>query len=254
LQELNGRYHTPAYNLVMNKQIDESVLQKIRKLLALAQNNKNANERDVAMQFAMDMLAKHNLSMAQIMQAGAIGDDNGAVKVGEYESDIRLERWTKDICSAVCKLYYCDYYMTGALSENYALRTVPVFIGTRENISVAIEVANYLIRSVRSESNMAFKDAALRRSFRQGAARRIYERACQMIAAEKSQGTSTGTSLIVVRNGLEKANQSYLKKLKLKYTTPRVSYIDGNAYNQGQEFGDSVGLDRTKRPAGHIQG
>ena len=226
----------------MNKQIDESTVQKIRKLLALAQNNKNANERDVAMQFAMDMLAKHNLSVAEIMEAGE-GDTRG-VDVGEYESDIRMERWTKDICSAVCKLYYCDYYTTEALSVNFAFRTVPVFIGTKENIAVAVEVANYLIKSVRKESNAAFYEPMLRRSFRQGAARRIYERAAEMIAAEKRQGESTGTSLVVVRNNLETANQSYLSTLKLTYTSPRISYIDGDAYTQGQEFGDSVGLDK----------
>ena len=237
----------------MNKQIDESVIQKIRKLLALAQNNKNANEREVAMQFAMDMLAKHNLSVAEIMQAGqgANGDD---VKVGEFESDIRLERWTKDICSAVCKLYYCDYYMTEALTANLAIRTVPVFIGTKENVAVAVEVANFLIKSVRKESNAAFVEPMRRRSFRQGAARRIYERAAEMLAAEKHSGESTGTSLVVVRNGLEKANQSYLSTIKLTYTTARVSYIDGDAYNQGQQYGESVGLEKTSRPAGHING
>ena len=226
----------------MNKQIDESIIQKIRKLLALAQNNKNANERDVAMQFAMDMLAKHNLSIAEIAQAGSAGP--GDVKVGEFESDIRLERWTKDICSAVCQLYYCDYYSTEAFTLNYAVRTVPVFIGTKENIAVAVELANYLIKSVRKESNAAYGDARLRRSFRQGAARRIYERAIEIIAAEKRQGASTGTSLVVVRNKLESANQNYLSTLKLTYTSPRVSYIDGNAYSQGQEFGDSVGLNK----------
>ena len=39
----------------------ESIIQKIRKLLALAEGNKNEHEREVAMQFAMELLSKHNL-------------------------------------------------------------------------------------------------------------------------------------------------------------------------------------------------
>ena len=44
----------------------EAVIEKIRKLLALAEGNANEHEREVAMRFAMDLLGKHNLSIAQM--------------------------------------------------------------------------------------------------------------------------------------------------------------------------------------------
>lgn len=37
---------------------DRSVVEKIKKLLSLAEGNQNQHERELAMKFAMDLLAK----------------------------------------------------------------------------------------------------------------------------------------------------------------------------------------------------
>ncbi len=216
----------------------ETTLQKIRKLLALADGNQNENEREVAMQFAMDLLAKHNLTISQVE---GIEFDR---QVGEYAGNIRLERWTKHVVSAACTLYYTDFFISDRYDWKGSRRTIPVFVGTEENVTVTMEVAAWLVNSIRAQSNLAFKDPHDRRSFRQGAARRILERAEAMVEAEKRQGISTGTSLMVVRNSLESANQKYIDKLDLRYTAPRVSYVEREAYAQGLDFGDQVGLER----------
>jgi hypothetical protein len=216
----------------------ETTLQKIRKLLALADGNQNQNEREVAMQFAMDLLSKHNLTMSEVM-----GVELGQ-QIGEYHGDIRLERWTKDVLTAACTLYYTDYYISDRYDWKGSRRTIPVFIGTEENVAVTMEVATWLINSIRLQSNATYKDQYDRRSFRQGAARRVMERAVAIVEAEKSQGQTTGTSLMVVRNSLESANQKYLDKLDLHYSSPRTSYVDMKAYSQGQDFGNQVGLKR----------
>jgi len=215
----------------------ETTVEKIRKLLALADGNKNEHEREVAMQFAMDLLAKHNLTVSQVQEFEL---DN---ETGEYQGNIRLERWTKDVLAAACTLYYTDFYIHDVCDSRGVWRSVPVFIGTKENVAVTMEVATWLIQSVRLQSNAAFKSAFDRRSFRQGAAYRLLERAREMIEAEKRQGQSTGTSLMVLRNSLESANQKYLDKLNLRYTSRRSSYISADAYAQGQSFGEKVGLD-----------
>jgi hypothetical protein len=222
----------------------ETTLQKIRKLLALADGNENENEREVAMQFAMDLLAKHNLTVSEVQQAEF--DQH----TGEYTGSIRLERWTRDVVNAACTLYYTDFYIRDIYTAKGTFRTVPVFIGTEENVAVTMEVATWLVNSIRLESNALYSDAYERRSFRQGAACRVLERAIAMVEAEKRQGQSTGTSLMVVRNSLESANQKYLERLDLRYTSPRSSYIDGAAFAQGQNFGDHVGL--AKRAQGQI--
>jgi hypothetical protein len=87
---------------------NEPVVDKIRKLLALADGNANCNEheRDVAMRFAMDLLAKHNLTVAQVQ--GASLD----IHIEEIEANFRLDPWIRYVLSAACKLYYTQYYIS----------------------------------------------------------------------------------------------------------------------------------------------
>ena len=208
----------------------ETIIEKIRKLLALAEGNKNEHERQVAMQFAMELLSKHNLSVAQV-QGQALKID-----VCVMEGDFRLERWIQWVLDAVCDLYYTDYYIS--------TRKTAMFVGTAENIAVSIDVAEWLIDSIRKESNRLYKDNYQRRSFRLGAAWQIVLRAMDLVIEEKVsvQLKTPGTSLAIVRNQLERANEDYLSRLNLRQTTRRRVYIDQGSFDSGSSYGDGVAL------------
>ncbi len=223
---------------------NDSVVQKIQKLLALAEGNQNEHERDVAMRFAMDLLAKHNLSLAQV-EGTVFGAD-----LQEIKGNFKLDRWIRSILSAACKLYYTELYIDGGEWDWWGERRInqrPVFIGTSENIAVTIEVAAFLIESVRLESNRAFKTAYERKSFRLGAASRLYERAVELVRQEQSMGQSAqsgagGTSLVVIRNQLERMNREYMSTLNLRRKKTRAVYIDSVAFAEGTVYGDQVRL------------
>lgn len=222
---------------------NDSVVQKIQKLLALAEGNQNEHERDVAMRFAMDLLAKHNLSLAQV-EGTVFGAD-----VQEAKGYFKLDRWIRSILHAACKLYYTDFYIDGGEWDYWSERYVnkyPIFIGTSENIAVTIEVAAYLIESVRLESNRAFRTAHERKSFRLGAAARLYQRAVLLVNQETSSSSNRstgGTSLMVLRNQLERINREYLSTLDLRKGRRRQAvYIDSIAYAEGTVYGDQVRL------------
>jgi hypothetical protein len=223
------------------KPTDNSIVQKIRKLLALADSNKNSHEheREVAMQAALDLLAKHNLSMTQV--------ENTALDIRpeEIHLDIKLDPWIRDILSAACRLYYTDYYMTGTRNWQGRVERHPVFVGTAENIAVTIDVATWLINSIREESNRLYKDAYERRSFRVGAADRILRRSLEIRTTERQgAATTTGTNLMVLRNQFEQANQKHLSTKHFKTFKPRAIYLDEGAFADGESFGDQVGLSR----------
>jgi hypothetical protein len=209
----------------------ESIIQKIRKLLALADGNQNEHEREVAMQFAMELLSKHNLSVAQV-EGQAL-----EINVCEVEGDFaRLERWMQYVLDAVCELYYTDYYIS--------IRKTAMFVGTAENVAVSIDVAEWLIQSIRKESNRLYKDSYQRRSFRTGAGWQILLRAIDLVIDEKraKKCETPGTSLIVVRDQLESANQTYLSRLHLRQTKRRCVYIDQNSFDSGTSYGNGVTL------------
>jgi len=223
---------------------DESIVEKIKKLLALADGNQNEHERAVAMQFAMELLTKHNLSMSEVK------DSEFGLKTDEFVSDFRLDPWIRLVLRAACKLYYTEVYTSTRYDCWGRKLRVAVFVGTTENISVTMEVAGWLVNSIRNESNRAYKEQYERRSFRLGAAERILVRARELMEAEKQKSnSSTGTSLMVIRNQLERANQEHLARLNLRHTRRRSSYIQPDAYSRGATYGERVRLSQLGRNA-----
>jgi hypothetical protein len=140
---------------------EESVVTKIKKLLALADGNQNEHEREVSMQLALDLLAKHNLSMSQVQGLSPKME----IKTEEVHGNFKLDPWIRVVLSASCKLYYTDYYIdvNWDWRRNRNDRT-PIFVGTAENIAVTSDVSNWLIKSIRKESNWMYTDEFERRS------------------------------------------------------------------------------------------
>ena len=224
-----------------NLAIDKSIVAKIRKLLALADINKNSheNERSVAMQAALDLLAKHNLSIAEISKTTL------DIQPEEIRGTFKMEPWIRGVLAATCKLYYTDYYLSGQRHFDGRIERFPVFIGTAENIAVTIDMATWLIKSIRQESNKLYKEAHERKSFRLGAADRIFDRAGELTRAEKNaNATAVGTSLMVIRNQFELANEKHLAKKNLRPFKARPMHLDFDAFSSGEAFGEQVGLDR----------
>ncbi len=220
---------------------DRPIVEKIRKLLALADSNKNSHEheREVAMQAAMDLLAKHNLSMAQI--------DGASLEIlpDEVHLDIKLEPWLRDIFSAACRLYFTCYYMRVTRNWQGRKEHTPVFIGTTENVAVTIDIASWLIKSVRAESNRLYHSQYERRSFRVGAAERILRRASEIREVELATAVKTpGNQLMVIRNHFDEANQKHMRAKNCKTFRSRPLYLDEGAYTDGESFGQQVGLNR----------
>jgi Protein of unknown function (DUF2786) len=83
----------------VSQAIDKSIVEKIRKLLALADSSKNSHEheREVAMQAALDLLGKHNLSLTQV--------NNSLLEIRpeEVRANFKLDPWIRFVLSGVCK-------------------------------------------------------------------------------------------------------------------------------------------------------
>lgn len=91
---------------------------KIRKLLALAGNNPNENERFQAMEMAQKLLAEHDLNMSDVDRV----EFNHAN--GKHASSIRSEKWMTYTALAAAYLYGCKVVIDG---------NRVVFVGTEEH-------------------------------------------------------------------------------------------------------------------------
>jgi hypothetical protein len=215
----------------------DSIISKIQKLLALAGNNPNQHERERAMEAAMELLDAHNLEMDDV-------ENFQGNKPGETRLKIPLNKWRQMLVQAACELYCCRFYLCKPpRGSSYN----PVLIGTAENRAVCAQIIDWLIKSVAKESNKSYTEESKRKAFRLGAALMIGFRASQIVKERLAQNeASTGTSLMVLRHSLQKANDDYMKEIMSNAPTQRSrsTHVEGYAFAQGLKYGATVGLER----------
>lgn len=222
---------------------ESSLIRKIKSLFALSEDENNfENERNQALAKAMELLAEHNLDMAIVKSTDLTERPNDEATIFSSR-----DVWLRRLCYIVGELYFVSAYQ----DSKYRMH----FVGTTDNIQVTVEMVKFLAESIRKESNKRFIYSKERRSFRLGAVRNIIIRIRQMLEDQKKQPEiSTGTSLMVIRNSLEKANDAYLDTLGLRTAVSRTCFVEGSAYEQGQQYGSKLHLGKqigaTKRIGG----
>lgn len=235
-------------NAATNSGISDDLMGKLKKILALAgEQNPNAHQRDAAMQKALELLQKHNLTLEQVQ-----GFETGPKAVSHTDYDFgKLDPWVRALINGTTKLYYCDWYKTKfTMGGDWR----PVFIGTPENIAVCKDITKWLMESIRNEAKRVYKgDRFAQRSFCIGAAQMIQERVREMRKVEKEaaerarNNKEPGSSLMVLddmRNKLQQLNQEAMKGLKLTRSAARKSTYDATAGERGRQYAGGLNLGR----------
>lgn len=219
----------------------ERITEKIRKLLALANNNSNAHERNAALEQAQKLMAQYNISM--------MSDDSKKPEIGHQYESLGREIWEYQLSNAVAKLYYCKYFTSKKRSESHC------FIGTEVNRNTAIEITTYLRQSIKNEARLTFDYPSDRKDFCVGATAAIAEKIKLALEAEAladnvnaiSGQTQTKNGLVHLRNTLVKQNSDYVKaNWGNEYLRPgRTVYQNqGMGYSEGKKYGGSLNLDK----------
>lgn len=219
------------------------MLNKIRKTLALANDaGATEQERETALRMAHALLAKHNLSLAQVEQSGSEPDERRGVK----ETTFYGPPWARIVAMAVAKLCFCEYVTQPGRRVN---ETRHYFIGRESNAVTASELSRYVIESIKREKTRTGGGV----SFANGAAHAVYHRCMAMIEeakAVKPAPASTGTALVLadIYASEHKHNRVVIAaKWHGGLRSGRVGSRsrDGEAYRRGQSYGQSVNLNRS---------
>lgn len=220
---------------------DTKILEKIRKLLAMA-NHENANEheRDTAMRQAHALLTKHGLDMAAV-------EDHQREKVdprGEFIHEDWSMPWTRTVRAAIAKLFMCEYYcgqkINGTRQRHY-------FVGRESNATTAEYMSVFVVGSILKEGRSRYGHnlSPQTRAFGQGAANRLYARVEEMIVAkvqEVQTSDGKGLALIDLRTAENEGNADFVKDWKIKKAVSRTTSLDAGAYRAGTAHADTIGL------------
>src|SRR5215475_1934094 len=110
------------------------IADKIRKLLALANNNSNAEEAASAAAMAAALLAEHNLTVGQI---------ETAVDDARTSDEFVTRNWSRAMCHALAELNFC---MSWYSSERGGYDTVTI-LGTQANVTTTRVMLDYLVQT-----------------------------------------------------------------------------------------------------------
>lgn len=251
-----------------NRDVEERVLGRIRKMLALAADNQaSQGERDNAMRMAHATLAKHNLTLAEVESSGKV--DKEPRTMGSTET--RDQPFARTIALAVAGLYFCAYYYEKRRDGSGKVRHC--FVGRAGNVATAKMMTDFVVGSVISEANRLWKQqkdpGPWWTSFCKGAASTITNR-CYLLKeeatreAEKPKAAavmvgedgepmaqlaaptySTALTLVDVYKAEEQANDEYVEETvgKLYFPKDRTKPVT-DGYADGREFGKKVSLNR----------
>jgi hypothetical protein len=152
----------------------EKIVERVRKLLALAKNNPNEAEAASAANKAQELLEAYNLEMS---------DSHGEAKVQRTDKrrDGGLYKWQRNIWNGVARLNFCHYISIRGLSagSSYEHRV----IGSHANVLTTELMAQYLQDTVERLAQNWARDRYLKSVFvreaiayREGMADRISEK------------------------------------------------------------------------------
>lgn len=229
----------------MEDAVNDKVINRLKKMLALANNaGATEGERDAALQQSYSLLAKYNLTMAQVEDHNATPEEQRLAEKATFP----VYPWARQIAGQVADLFFCRYYF---MRLGVGKQATHVFIGKESNAATAQYMAEYVVRSVMREAAKLYGSAIApdARNFAVGVVSKLYDRIKQIKANfnKQEEPTTTGTALVLASLYKQEAeaNTAWIANIGLKLRT-RVSHqkgiTDGAAFAAGVEFGAKVSL------------
>ncbi len=204
--------------------VQNKLIERIKKLLALSSNNPNPHEAEIALKRAQKLLAENDMSMSSLAEVET-------EEVGESKGK-NVEKWSRIVYQAIAELYHCEYF------ADYNPPARHVVIGSLANRTTAILIIDYVLKAIRIESKG--KTA----SFKNGAALGVAQSCRKIIENEKKNDEIiiAGTGLVAadIRLVRSSANEQYLNDEHDDLTTGRRSttYFD----RSGHAFGSKLSV------------
>jgi len=224
----------------MMNTVDNKVLERIKKMLALANDpGATEGERETALRMAYNLLAKHNLSMGDIPKDGVQEPRE------QDEVTISADKWARHVASAVGKLFFCKYFFYRTASAG---RDRHCFVGRASNVATATYMAEYLIKAIKREASKRYTSPTSPngRSFCVGTTGVIWKRVDEMMKSGTDETTAAESgALVVIRTQEQRANDAWLEAQGTSLVSAKEradNALRANAYHDGRAYGKTVSL------------
>lgn len=230
----------------------ESILRKIRKLLALSKGGTTEEEAAQAARRAHELLAEHNLAMSDVEHDVERGDR----VLDDTTVDGAREIWPANLWHATAMLHFCGYFYREVRAQDRTIGLRHVLVGRRHNVEVAKLTALYLVAAVGRVADEAARAVPaderrrFRASFRCACGHRLTERVHVLRGASASprgaDGSTTLPALLSLYQSERDANDALLRLHGIRLASPgrqdRLTHAGGA--DAGRRAAETISLHR----------
>lgn len=217
---------------------DDKILDRIRKLLAMAEDSSSPHEAAIAATRATKLMQKHNLDSAAVRVKQGVTDADTATQ----EADLgfgRIPAWYSILLIPVAELHDCHVRYTRRQGKGpNPVETVAVFLGVDSDAQVCGYVFDFLCQQMDALSRRYKKEnpwasRADTNDYRIGAAQGIVTVVKEMIREKQvaEQQAASGTELMIVKRDIVKRvfNVNYGKRTRKTRNSSHMAqgYQDG---------------------------
>lgn len=211
----------------------EKVIERIRRLLALAEDASSPNEALIAAKRARSLMDKHQITKTDVELLGSQFLESKA----ETATTTRRQ-WLINLCGASAALNDCEAVISRAPHVEYKFR------GFKSDAIVAKMTMDYLaLTCERLCKKSVSRGVSGKNFFRLGFSEAVGRRAYEIKRDREPLRTSTGKGLVISKMSAISAHFGSLPSLKeRKQREP--DWQEVRAYEEGLKAGESVGLDK----------
>jgi len=182
------------------KNIDDNVVTKLRKLLAMGQDGRgNENEAETALRQAEALMRKHGLELSDVNTAADIGYDFHR-ELMELEHGVKVPIWINLLAAGIESFTDTVFHIVqirAPYADNLKVQRV-LFCGVREDVMLASWLLRYLMEAIdkeRKRDNVGVHVDTYRKAAAGSLQRRMF-----VLREERNVAfqAGTGTALVVV--------------------------------------------------------
>lgn len=217
----------------------KDIIEKIKKLLALSKSN-NEHEAALAAAHAQRLLSEHNLGMTDVEAKKEV--DSAAEKV-ETDSAKTLPKWVWRLLGSIQQSFDCQVVHRGIGKV--------VFIGVGADAQVASYTFAYLDKTIRRLAREYMKSLGERRELmcasditlsRNSYYLGVVNTVRKTLLEQKEKTPVTPGALVPIKKALIEKAMGEMGEIKERRA--RKSFIDPDAYRQGQHDGQAITIHR----------
>lgn len=222
----------------------EEIFSKVRKLFELA-NSPNENEAALAVSKARELLARYNLSVADLPtddMNSVLAPTEASVRVGKA-----VRNWVKGLLIHIAEGFECQHI----IRRRHGSNTILSFIGTPADAEVAVYTFQFLYRQLHSlverslprlkRENRGWSTAALKSAYLDGAVKRIGDRFREQTETIKAAERHDCKELVLAKEQMIKNYMATaFSNIRMEYGRRRV--VSAAAFDEGYRDAGRINL------------